>query len=112
MKADEKTDIVVRLKSEYQQTRLDIERLEELCQPIAPDNAIGRLTRLDAMNNRAVNEAALDAALTKISKLRSALARVDSNTFGRCRKCDLEIEYARLKLMPETDTCMVCARKR
>ena len=47
-------------------TKLEIldERIEELelTKPIPPENAIGRVSRMDAINNRSVNEAALRTA--------------------------------------------------
>ena len=33
--------------------------LKELTKPISPENAIGRISRMDAINNKSVNEAAL-----------------------------------------------------
>jgi DnaK suppressor protein len=38
----------------------DIAALKELTRPIAPDNAIGRLSRMDAINTKSINEAALN----------------------------------------------------
>ena len=37
-----------------------IEEYRELTKPIPPENAIGRVSRMDAINNRSVNEAALN----------------------------------------------------
>ena len=34
----------------------------ELTKPIPPENAIGRVSRMDAINNRSINEAALRTA--------------------------------------------------
>ena len=37
----------------------------ELCKPIAPENSIGRVSRMDAINNKSVVEAALRVAIKK-----------------------------------------------
>lgn len=36
-----------------------METLEDSCKPIAPDVAIGRISRMDAINNKSVMEASL-----------------------------------------------------
>ena len=99
-----------RIEAEIEQTEKDIQRLEELTAPIPPDNAIGRLSRMDAINNRSVNEAALDAALLKFSRLQKALGRIDNGSFGSCVSCGGAISPQRLHLMPEADRCMKCTK--
>ena len=42
--------------------KTDIENLKELVKPISPDNAIGRLSRMEALNEKSVNQANLDKA--------------------------------------------------
>lgn len=44
--------------------------------PVAPDNAIGRLTRLDEMGSKGINDAALQNAQVKLSELKFKLATV------------------------------------
>ena len=39
--------------------------------PIAPENAIGRVSRMDAINNKSVNEAALKKAEIKLKTSKS-----------------------------------------
>ncbi len=40
----------------------DIISYKQLTRPIAPDNAIGRLTRMEAISSKSINEAALSRA--------------------------------------------------
>ena len=49
-----------------EKTKQSILNLEELTKPIAPENAIGRVSRMDAINNKSVNEAALIKATQKL----------------------------------------------
>ena len=100
-----------KLIAEIDATRHDIESLEEKTQPIAPDDAIGRITRMEAINSKSVHEAALTAALGKLPKLEQALAKVDQPKFGKCVRCGDEIPLARLMFMPESDRCMKCVRR-
>ncbi len=110
MTAAEIKEIQAAIEEEIAKTEHDIERLEELTARIPPDNAIGRLTRMDAINNRSVNEATLDAAIVKLNRLEKALSRIENNSFGKCVSCSAAISDQRLKLMPEADRCMKCVR--
>jgi len=100
------------LVSEVDNTRYDISRLEELTQPIAPDNAIGRLSRMEALNSKSVNEAALDSAVARLGRLEQALAKVDSEEFGNCQKCSKPIQVKRLMVVPESTHCVSCEKAR
>ncbi len=85
--------------------------LSETSKPVAPDNAIGRLSRMEALNDRAVSEASLNAARHKQSRLETALGKVDQLDFGICVSCDNPIPPGRILLMPEATFCVPCAEK-
>ena len=85
-------------------------RYETLTQPIAPDNAIGRVSRMDAINNRAVSDAALRKARERLSGLVAHLQDLDTPEFGLCPKCRSSIPVARMLLAPESRFCVNCAR--
>jgi len=93
------------------ETKKDISSFEELTRPISPDNAIGRLTRMEAINSKSINEAALQKARQTLSQLEHSLTRLHEPDFGLCRECEEPIPFARLKIMPETSTCVHCAEK-
>lgn len=84
--------------------------LQEMVKPIAPDSAIGRLTRMDAINTRGANERALQQAQLHEQQLQQALTRIDQDpNYGLCQECDEPIAPARLKLVPEALHCIECA---
>jgi DnaK suppressor protein len=87
----------------------EIEELKELVKPISPENAIGRISRMDAINNKSVNEASLRAKQAMLSNLNSAKSRIDDNDFGICLKCGLPIPEGRLILMPQARKCVNCS---
>ena len=89
--------------------KADIEALKELVRPIAPENAIGRISRMDAINNKSINEAALTQARIKLDKLQFALDKCSEPDFGTCRRCGNAIPTGRLILMPESLFCVTCA---
>ena len=88
-----------------------IQDLKKLTQPISPENAIGRISRMDAINNKSVNEAALRTSESKLKKLNYALTQIDEDNFGNCASCGLEIQEGRLLLMPESNKCIRCAAR-
>ena len=84
--------------------------LKELTQPIAPENAIGRVSRMDAINNKSVNEAALRKSEEELKQMKSALKQINDVNFGKCKACGEEIPLGRLMLMPGSFKCVKCAR--
>ena len=106
----DKAAIKQRILEELQSTQKHVDRYEELTQPIAPENAIGRVSRMDAINNKAVNEAALRKAKNKLNNLKVALGKIDDPDFGICIRCKQIIPMGRILLMPQAITCVNCAR--
>lgn len=108
--AEKKVDIQNLIESEINKTIDVINEYKELTKPIAPENAIGRISRMDAINNKSINEAALRKAETKLTNLEYALSNIDNPEFGKCVKCKGEIPIQRIILMPQSRFCVRCAR--
>ena len=51
--------IAKKIDQEIKKTTDSINEYKQLNKPMAPDNAIGRVSRMDAINNRSVLNAAL-----------------------------------------------------
>ena len=98
---------------EIESLRNDIVSLKKLVQPIAPDNAIGRLSRMEAIGTKSINEATLAKALVKLEKLKAVLTNIedDDPDFGLCIECGEAIPTGRIMLMPESRMCVQCAGK-
>ncbi len=47
-------------------------------------------------------------ALDEIRKIKQALAKIDSGTYGVCERCDKKIAPQRLKALPYATTCIKC----
>lgn len=102
-----KNEITERIKEVTE----NIQELEELTKPIAPDVAIGRLTRMEAINEKSVNEATLRTARNTLLKLEQALNRIDDPDFGICSLCKQPIPRARILRVPESTRCVNCVGK-
>jgi len=79
--------------------------------PVAPDNAIGRLSRMEGLVEQEVSERALANAQRNLHALKLALGRLDDDDFGLCVECDTPIPAARLLAVPESRMCVACAAK-
>ena len=109
MKNDQKAELKENIIEKIKVIKENITSYKLLTKPISPDNAIGRLTRMEAINSKSINEAALRKAKDTLSKLEHSLTKIDNPDFGLCRKCEEPIPYARLMILPETDLCVQCA---
>lgn len=99
------------LDEKIEETKEEIEQLEELTKPVKPDNAYGRLSRMDAINNKTINDKALREQKSRLQKLERAHKKLDDGKYGTCIKCGDDIPLGRLKFMPWTARCVKCAQK-
>lgn len=111
MTPEEKKKIVDILFKEKVTLEKKILDLKELTQPISPDCAIGRVSRMDAINNKSVNEAALKAAEAKLRNIEISLEKSEDPEFGKCRQCGFDIPIGRLIVMPGSTRCVGCASR-
>lgn len=109
MKAEELQMLVAKIDEAIVDTEEEIVELKELTKPISPENAIGRVSRMDAINNKTINEAALRKAQEKLKKLKYAKQRSGEDGFGDCARCGQPIPVGRLMLMPDSNSCVRCA---
>jgi len=105
----EKEELKTIIDSQIQSAKEEIIELIELTKPIKLDNSIGRLSRMDAINNKTINEKALRDKKRILQKLDRAVERYNEDKLGVCLKCSDVIAFGRLKIMPYTTRCVKCA---
>ncbi|NPA44664.1 MAG: TraR/DksA family transcriptional regulator [Chlorobi bacterium] len=110
MTISEKKEIETKILEEIQKTEIIIADYKELIKPVAPDCAIGRISRMDAINNNSVTEAALRQSEKKLNALKYMRESINSKDFGLCQKCKQPIPLPRLLFMPQSRFCVKCAR--
>lgn len=109
MTESEKKEIRQIIDEQVQSVKDEIKELTELTKPVALDASIGRLSRMDAINNKAINEMALRDKKKILSKLERAKEREQEGKLGKCLQCGDDIPFGRLKIMPYTTRCVKCA---
>jgi DnaK suppressor protein len=111
MDKEKKAFFKEKINAEIAVIKQKIGELKEVTKPIAPENAIGRISRMDAINNKSVNEASLRTAENKLVKLEMALKKTNETKFGICIRCGQSIPEGRLMIMPESTKCVNCAQR-
>lgn len=79
---------------------------------IAPDVSIGRLSRLDSMQQQQLALANKRRHEEERNRLLEARRRIDGGTFGHCLLCHQDIDRERLELQPDAVMCVPCLRKK
>ncbi len=103
------SEIKAKIEDEIGKTEKLIREYKDMSQPVSPENAIGRISRMDAINNKSITESALRQAESKLVKLNQALEKVGTKDFGICVKCKQPIPIGRILLRPESSKCVNCA---
>ena len=99
-----------KLSKEVAETKLKISKYKELSKPIPPENSIGRVSRMDAINNKSVVEAALREAENKLKQLEIINKKIGDADFGICNLCKGKIPFGRLIIRPHSQLCVKCAK--
>lgn len=89
-----------------------VELAADGARPIDLDESIGRLSRMDAIQQREMARANLDAHRLRLNQVSEALDSIADGTFGQCIWCEQPIPYRRLKALPDTATCLPCQEQR
>jgi len=93
------------------------EELEQLSQNSAEaretvtlDQAsVGRLSRMDAIQQQAMAQATERQRAVEISRIENALKRLDEDEYGFCVQCGEDISVKRLEIDPAATHCIKCA---
>lgn len=70
---------------------------------------VGRVSRMDAMQQQAMAVASEQRRRTRISQIEAALKRLERDDFGYCIRCGEAIAPERLAVDPASTLCVDCA---
>jgi len=111
MTAEEKVLLKETVNEKIEMLEKELEMMSDAVQPIAPDDSIGRVSRMDAINNQAVAKAAYNDKQTLLSRLKLSLTVIDKENYGSCAKCNRDIPIKRLMSIPYSNLCVYCAAR-
>lgn len=104
------------LKGDLQVLRGELERFLVLSRESAAvveldQTKIGRVSRMDAMQNQKMVEANRREAEMRLRLVKAALNRFDRDEYGLCAECEEPVAFRRLKAKPEVRLCIGCQRE-
>ncbi len=99
----------------HQDLLTDRQRLEDNlllsktgAKPVDLTTPIGRLSRMDAIQQQEMTKASRSTLQTKLLQVKASLDAYQKNDYGYCRACEGPIGYRRLKARPEAPFCLAC----
>lgn len=96
----EEREILLRASAETAEDRAPVELDQQ---------AVGRLSRIDAMQVRAMAEASETRRQGRLQRIDAALKRIEDGSYGACLECDEPIPPRRLEIDPAAALCVSCA---
>lgn len=98
-------------RQRLEERRREITEGKKTIEPVALDQSrVGRLSRMDAMQQQAMAQAAARLTEMELGRIRQALRLMESGDYGYCIQCDEEIAVGRLRVDPSALTCITCAQ--
>jgi DnaK suppressor protein len=74
------------------------------------DQEIGRLSRMDALQQQKMAEAEAARHKIRLKTVIQALRAFEEDEYGFCKRCGELIDVRRLKARPESPCCVPCLR--
>ncbi|MEM6463146.1 MAG: TraR/DksA C4-type zinc finger protein [Pseudomonadota bacterium] len=71
--------------------------------------AVGRLSRMDSMQQQAMAQAQERLRQRELLRIEMAERRINTEDYGYCAECDVEIPDGRLEIDPMAEKCVACA---
>lgn len=75
------------------------------------DQPIGRLSRMDALQQQAMAVANRAGHQQRLVLVEAALQAIKMERYGECRRCEEPIGYSRLDVRPESPFCLDCQKQ-
>ena len=92
--------------------KLELQRLlvdtREGTRPVDLDEPIGRLTRIDAIQQQTMAAATRRSHDVRLQQVVQALTAIERGRYGLCRRCEDPIGFSRLSARPESPYCLGC----
>lgn len=107
-----KSELKVILEERASALLSEIEAARDSAKPVDLGESIGRLARMDAIQNQQIAMKTKAEKEKSLSLVKSALKRLPQEDFGECIDCGGPIELKRLKHRPESVMCLSCQSER
>lgn len=106
----QRSQIQSALQSLKEELQTFLRAATEGAKPVDLDQPIGRLSRMDAMQQQAMVTENRRRAASRLRLVEAALT-VDADELGICKRCDESIAFGRLLVRPESPFCVACQNR-
>jgi DnaK suppressor protein len=89
-----------------------VELSHDAAQPVDLDQPIGRVSRIDAIQQQQMADSNRRNAAQRLGQVKAALAAFDRGEYGLCATCEEPIAFRRLTARPEARLCVSCQSAR
>ncbi len=101
-----------RLRALREELAEALEGAGEASKPVDLDEPIGRVSRIDAIQQQQMARAGREGLVLRAKQVQAALLRIEAGTYGECLACEEPVGFARLSARPETPFCIACQARR
>jgi DnaK suppressor protein len=108
LSAEETAELSVTLERLERDLSRVLEETIDNEQPVDLDQPIGRLSRIDAIQQQKMQAAGRDAQKIQLAQVRRAQQAIQEDEYGYCRRCEEPIGVRRLQIQPEAPFCIRC----
>ena len=109
LSADQGEELRAELERQLRRLEKSMKVTDEALRTVELDQtAVGRLSRMDSLQNQSLSKGLRDREVVRFSQIREALTRMDAGTYGLCSDCNRPIPFQRLYVFPEAPECADC----
>lgn len=108
----QRAELAEDLRTLQAQLRAVLEVSEDASRPVDLESPIGRVSRMDAIQQQKMSAAGREANKVRLSQVGRALGALDREEYGDCAGCGEPIGFRRLKVKPEAPFCIECQGRR
>lgn len=109
---EQRDDLRRRLQEERATLQTALVGADERSETVELDGSMGRLSRMDALQQQEVAKAQARQARQRLKTVLGALRRIETDDYGWCPDCGELIGYKRLAVRPEAPFCVPCSARR
>ena len=101
-------ELQARLRSMREELTALLDSTRDGSRPVGLDEPIGRLTRMDAIQQQSMSAATRRQTDLRLRQVIQAIGLATRDEYGLCRRCEEPIGYLRLSARPESPYCLEC----
>lgn len=109
LSADQERELGAELERQLAKLTRSMKVTDEALRPVELDQtAVGRLSRMDSLQNQGLTKNLREREVVKLALLREAMERMADDSYGVCTGCGGDIPFERLFVFPEGPECASC----